>query len=406
MLRRFGLCVVISTAAADGLPAQTSSAGGARGAGAMVTVALSHLRPGVLGEKPTEGYLTQPMVAWSGSTSGERFFAAAMLNFETLTLRRGELNHGVYGEGYFDRRHPHTWLHEVVLGMQGRGGSVRWSLHAGKGFVPFGSDDPAVRPLVKFPVNHHHAQILERLQAGGALRAGRFTIESAAFNGDEPEGPNDWPNTGRLFDSWSVRSTWTTTREIELSASYAFVRSPEFAAGGGLDQRKSAASIRRSGSGKFDYWLVEAARTAEFDDSRRAFTFNSLLAEARWSLRVLRIAARVERTERPEEERTSSLYRSVRPVHDFNILGVTRWHVASMNVSPTSARLPGASPFLEVSLAAPRARSRPTALDPVDLFGASRLWSFTVGWRIQVGTMAARPGRYGAAATGASSHQH
>ena len=37
------------------------------------------------------------------------------LNFEGYTLRRGELNAGMYGEGYVDRRHPHTFVHEAML---------------------------------------------------------------------------------------------------------------------------------------------------------------------------------------------------------------------------------------------------------------------------------------------------
>lgn len=402
MLRAFWGGLTLSLASAQAGAGQEGGAG-AR-IGAMATVALSQLRPGPLGERPIEAYLTQPMVVASAGAGG-RFFAAAMVNFEAVTLRRGELNHGVYGESFIDRRHPHTWLHELMAGVEWRRGSLSWSLHTGKGFVPFGSDDPAARPFVKFPVNHHHAQILERLQAGAALRVGRLVIEAAAFNGDEPEGPTDWPNSNRILDSWSVRSTWTAGT-IEVSAGRANVRSPEFAAGGGLDQRKTTASLRHAGSGRLDYWLVEAARTAEFDDRRRAFTFHSVLGEARWSLPGVSLAARLERTDRPEEERTESLFRSVRPIHDFNILGTTRWHMASVHATRMFGRRVRSSPFLEVSLAAPRALSRLTALDPTDLFGASRLWSVTVGWRLHSGVMPGRVGRYGAAVPMPTSHQH
>ena len=40
--------------------------------------------------------------------------AVLTLDFEGLTLDRGQLNPGAYGEGYADRRHPHTYLHEAM----------------------------------------------------------------------------------------------------------------------------------------------------------------------------------------------------------------------------------------------------------------------------------------------------
>src|SRR4051812_40756377 len=62
----------------------------------------------------TEGYLTQPLVM-AHAVAG-MFRAAATVNVEGLTLRRGELTTGAYGEGYVDRRHPHAWIHEIMLG--------------------------------------------------------------------------------------------------------------------------------------------------------------------------------------------------------------------------------------------------------------------------------------------------
>src|SRR5690606_31320362 len=107
--------------------------------------------------------------------------------------------------GYIDRRHPHTYLHEAMVGVGGTASGVRGSLFAGKGFVPFGTDDPMVRPFVKYPVNHHHAQLMERVVLVGALQLSRVAVEVARFNGDEPEGPSDWPNAGRALDSWAAR---------------------------------------------------------------------------------------------------------------------------------------------------------------------------------------------------------
>ena len=86
--------------------------------------------PGVNNRTLAEGYFTQPMVMAMLMTPGRRFAADLTLNFEGSTLERGELNAGVYGEGYIDRRHPHTLLHELVGTAQFHCGSLRFSLTA------------------------------------------------------------------------------------------------------------------------------------------------------------------------------------------------------------------------------------------------------------------------------------
>ena len=63
--------------------------------------------PGVNNRTLAEGYLTQPLVMGMLMTRGGRFVADLTLDFEGTTLKRGELNAGVHGEGYIDRRHPH-----------------------------------------------------------------------------------------------------------------------------------------------------------------------------------------------------------------------------------------------------------------------------------------------------------
>ena len=135
----------------------------------------------------TEGYLTQPMLMLTLSPWGEALCLKNTINFEGATIQRGELNAGIYGEGYIDRRHPHTYLHELVLTSARRFGGDSpsgVSFTVGKGFAPFGTDDPMARPFEKYPINHHLAQILERAVAIGALRAGSWIFEAGAFNGD------------------------------------------------------------------------------------------------------------------------------------------------------------------------------------------------------------------------------
>jgi hypothetical protein len=351
---------------------------------AMGVAVYSRLSPGALRRDISEAYLTQPMVAARARFVGGRLELRGIVNAEGATLARGEINAGVYGEGYVDRRHPHTWLHEAMIGAHLSSGDVSWSLFAGKGFVPFGTEDPMLRPFVKYPVNHHHAQILERAQISASVSYRGVLLESAMFNGDEPESPTDWPNSNRLFDSRAIRLTVTSRAALALSVSVASVQSPEFASGDGLDQRKRSGSARfRREAGSLRYALVEYANTREFSGSRQAFAFSSVLGEAQWALGPVLLGARAERTERPEEERTSSPYRTVRPLLDFNILGRTRWTNLTLQVAgpPRGTDRVWCRPFVEVGYHVPRAIARPTPLDPVDLFGKGQLWMVSLGLR-------------------------
>lgn len=370
--------------------------------GAMATGVYSLAEPGPFKVRISEAYLTQPMVMATGRTKNRRFVAYATLNAEGATLERGEINPGVYGEGYVDRRHPHTWAHELMAGVVSKPGFGRLTLFAGKGFVPYGTDDPMIRPFVKYPVNHHHSQILERAMVVGAIEAGPVAIEAARFNGDEPESPTDWPNRDRLFDSWSARATWNPDRRAELSASIARVKSPEFAAGFGLDQRKEAASARWAATtGPVRYALVEFARTREYSGERQAFDFSTLLAETSVAVGTGTLSLRAEQTTRPEEERAGSFFRTVRPLLDFSIIGRTRWTNVTLNATGPgrgAGWLTG-RPFVEFGVHVPRATRRPTPLDPVELFGARQVWMVSAGVRLHAGSMRARFGRYGLSAT-------
>src|SRR5215203_517721 len=278
--------------------------------GASAIVAGTAALPGVHDRNLAEGYLTQPMLMGRAITPGDRFVADVTLNFENVTLDRGELSAGMYGEGYVDRRHPHTLLHEVAATAIAGGGRSRFSFTAGKGFVPFGTDDPMSRPFMKYPVNHHLAQILERGMAIGALSSGPFILEIATFTGDEPESPTDMPNWDRFGDSWSARLT-ANVKEFEFQGSVAGVESPEQPHGGGLDHRKLSASIRYEYAGR--YFLGEWARTREVDLGVTAFRFNSFLVEGTLPAGRVNISLRAERTERPEEERLPNLFRTPRP---------------------------------------------------------------------------------------------
>lgn len=384
------------------------------GLGAQAIGVATRVDPAVNGESRTEAYLTQPVLMAHAGLAGGRVELMGTLNLEGLTLRGGELNPGIWGEGYVDRRHPHTYLHEAVAVLRPRpaGGALDLSLAAGRGFVPFGTDDPMVRPFVKFPANHHLAQVLERTVAIAAARGGPVLLEAALFNGDEPQGPGDLPRLRRFGDSWSVRGTLEPVRGMEASVSHARLESPEHPQGGVLDQRKWSAALRwerAAGGERRDYALLEWARTGEYDLGREAFRFPTLLAEAAARRRGVEVTARWERTDRPEGERLLDPFRTPVPHHDISILGVTRWQILTLGASAGAAprgpvRL---RPFVEAShLRASRVQPG-SFFVPVEFYGAERMWSLSAGVRVEAGTMHGRMGRYGAAAARESStHGH
>lgn len=379
------------------------------GARAIPLVTRSSATPG--GRTLTEAYLSQPAVMAGVGFGWMR--AAGTLDLEGLTLRRGELTHGAWGEGYVDRRHPHSYVHEAMIGLASpEHAPTVASVFAGRGYVPFGSDDPMLRPFAAFPGNHHLAQIVERLVLIGAVRYAGVIAEGAVFNGDEPIDPAV-PSLARRFgDSWSTRATLTgaavapSLDGAELSASYAFVKSPEFREGNGLDQRKTHVGLRL-GTTTSPYALVEWARTVDLDRGRALYTFNSLLAEGAVCRGGGGLALRVEQSERPEEERLLDLFRAARPATDNSIVGVTRWTSWTVAVSsPPVAGVVGlVAPFGEVARIAVH-RASAGAFDPSLLYGGPEGWRMSAGARLVVGRIHDRMGRYGAASTTSSTKAH
>lgn len=353
----------------------------------------------------TEGYLTQPIIG--AMLDARRVHAMGMLNLEGVTLRRGELDTGAWGEGYVDRRHPHAYLHELVLGVESRPGPVAGSIYGGRGFVPFGSDDPMTRPFVSYPVDHHLAQIIERLMLVAAARAGPLAIEAATFGGDEPVNPSTLPLARRMGDSWSLRATLTggtlpiVRGGAELTASYANVKSPEYREGQGLDQRKAHVGLRLEHEGAVvtRYALLELARTTDVDRGRDLYTFDAGLAEGALCHGDAGVAVRWERSDRPEEERLLDLFRAARPATDVSILGVTRWTTLTGAVSLPGLRTNAmhVAPFVEVARITAD-RTTAALFDPVRFYGSSEMWRLAAGVRVAGGGRRhGRMGRYGAA---------
>jgi hypothetical protein len=403
-----GLTLVVGGAV---LVAPSATAQWRAAAMARATAVVVRADPAPYRDADTEAYLTQP-IAMLRLDHGKVWRAQAALDFESLTLPSGELSPGAWGEGYVDRRHPHTTVHELMLSgrdLLGRhDGAGTLGVMLGKGFVPFGSDDPMSRPFSSFPVNHHLAQVLERAVAGVQYGWGPVAVEAALFNGDEPERPGQWPllrqdGAWRFGDSWSARLLWTPRRELELQGSVASVHSPEHRQGAGDDQQKLATAARWQDDRR--YGLIEYARTSELGG---LFVFESTLAEVGFRRGEVGVAYRWERTDRPEEERPDDPYHTRRPHLENGILGVFRWTLHTLRVDRRVTLGDGpvvVTPFVEATLGRIALQTR-GAVTPEGIYGTNTVrhlrLGVTVGWRDGEHRM----GRYGILDPVTTSHHH
>lgn len=362
-----------------------------------------------------ETRIVQPVIMLHAGALGGHLAFTGTLNLEGETIPDGELAPGVWGEGFNDRRHPHTYAHEIVLTGQDILGSldgpVRIALSAGKGFVAFGTDDPMSRPPVRYPVNHHLAQILERAIVLAGVRAGPVVAEGTLFNGDEPERPDQWPNIDRFGDSWALRLTLLPVRNVELQGSRAKVRSPEHRPGAGTDAWKWDLSARFDGPvGRTRmYGLAEWARTEEAEGF---FVFKSILFEGAWTVGNHRPYYRFEQTDRPEDMRTLDLFRSVRPHLENSILGTTRWTLHTFGYGYglvfANGRL-DVQPFVEGTFGHVK-NVDGGIFDPELFYGTESVKALSIGiragWRFRGHRMGRYGGLLGAPETGAPPGHH
>src|SRR5258708_665981 len=361
---------------------------------------LTRASPSAGGVTKTEATLTQPILMARGRWR-ETLALDATFDAEGLTMRDGELNTGGAGEGFVDRRHPHTYVQEIMASALGAMGAMRYSVSLGRGFASFGTDDPMMRPIVKFPLNHHLAQILERGVIVAAVRGGPVMAEASSFGGDEPTSPSSAPAARRLGDSWSLRSTLLPIKGAEIQASYARVASPEQVSGFGLDQRKQSVSARLAPAASGWYALAEWEKTQDHDSARAldVFAYESVLAEGSIALGRASLSLRLEQTERPEEDRLADPSRTPRPASDLSINGITRWRAATLNGtgSPVTVRALSGLPFVEVALLSASPKDPRSIFTPERLYGTSAFTMITVGMRLVAGSPHTRMGRYGVA---------
>jgi hypothetical protein len=200
---------------------------------------------------------------------------------------------------------------------------------------------------------------------------------------------------------------------VELSGSVARVTSPEVPQGHGLDQHKTSivARVERVSDASVRYAMAEWARTDEYDEAERITRLSSALAEASYCRAGVGVAARLERTDRPEEESIGDPFRSPRPATDLSNLGISRWTTITLALSapPVRASWVSGRPFVEVARAAVEPGAVAGIFNPDLRYGSSRLWMLSAGVRLHAGAAHGRMGRYGAAelnAAHAGTHAH
>ena len=352
-------------------------------------------------------YLTQPAVMVNLASPGARIVLRTTLNFEAWSQPDGELTYGGWGEGFIDKRHPHTLLHEAMLTYNawqapGRGS---FSLSAGKGFAPYGTDDPMSRPVAKFPTNHHLSQVLERytINALYLTRTG-LSLEAGLFSGGEPDGPYDFSNIESFGNSFSVRAIQRLgsgsgpAAAWEVSGSYARVKEVHHESPTVTHLLNAAVRHHQRHRAADVYALLEASQS---EVAGPTAGYRALVGEMQLGLGKARRHQpylRVEWSTRPEYQRdglpgTEGFYRYD---HDHaEMLGASEWLIPTVGYGAELGRFPiTVAPFLEVQYN--HVRQARGAVDPKSLFGRADFWSATAGFRLQLGGARMRMGSYGA----------
>ena len=112
MIRFAALALSVAWAPLTLLAAQHAPTAQLSGQGIFI---YTHVDPIPGGGTLGETRLVQPIVMLDVAALERRLLLHVSADFEGWTLANGELAPGVWGEGYVDRRHPHTYLHELML---------------------------------------------------------------------------------------------------------------------------------------------------------------------------------------------------------------------------------------------------------------------------------------------------
>lgn len=369
-------------------------------------------------------YLTQPALMFNVESRGSRLVLRSTVNLEGLTQPNGELTYGGWGEGFLDKRHPHTYLHELMLSYNLRGDeNGGFSVSAGKGFAPYGTDDPMMRPVLKYPTNHHLSQILERWTLNAAWAARSWSLEAGVFGGTEPTSPSDFGNIESFGNSFSARLTHRSGTGVmgawpwEFAVSYGRVTEEHDNAETTSNLFNAAIRHEHDHGDVHMYALLEAS----LSDPEEEDGYFSVVAEGSLQRGRHKPYGRIEYAARPEYARagapgTDGFFRYD---HDAHAIGSTRWLIVSAGYGHTATTLPwGIRPYVEAQYNRVRADRGPVV--PEQLFGRRNFWTLSAGFRIFLGGDPMRMGAYGildpmtmmhrmqmlSAAEPAATHQH
>ena len=347
----------------------------------------------------TEWYLTQPAIMTHLEGMGRQIVLHTTFNFEGLVQKDGELSYGGWGEGFIDKRHPHTLVHELMLSFNMFDvGDSQLSISGGKGFAPFGTSDPMSRPGLKYPTNHHLSQILERWTLNAVWHWNRWSVEGGIFGGAEPESPYDFSNIESFGDSWSTRvarrwgSGSGSDSEWELSGSIAKVKEIAHTSEEETTWLWNAALRPSLTFGDAHVYGLLEASASYLEDHENFF---SVLGEARYDRNGHQPYVRLEYASRPEYAREApSGPDFFRYEHHDDPLGSTRWLITTaayayeLTETPWSIR-----PFVEAQYF--QVRGDRGGIAATDLYGSTSFWSFSVGARIYLIGGPMRMGSYG-----------
>jgi hypothetical protein len=131
-------------------------------------------------------------------------------------------------------------------------------------------------------------------------------------------------------------------------------------------------------------------------DRELSFAYRSLLVEAQMRRGRHRPYARIESTDRPEEERQLDPFRTPRPALENSNLVISRWLIATVGYGLTvSRRRLTLEPTAEASLAHAAMVSGGAVFTPRDFYGRDHILTLSVGVRLRAGMPMHRMGRYG-----------
>jgi hypothetical protein len=145
------------------------------------------------------------------------------------------------------------------------------------------------------------------------------------------------------------------------------------------------------------YALAEMARTTVVGPRGPVYATQSMLAEASLTRSSWSGALRLENTKRAEEQRDGA-FRTPWPPSEDLVIGFTNWRVVSVR-GERAVHFHSfvAAPFVETSLAHVTASSKFDLFQPKEFYGSNKLWSLSIGMRLNLGMQHERMGRYGVA---------